>query len=652
MDHTGGQKQPLELWGGIECTVNRVGEVYFDQMERSGHAQRISDLDHIASLGISAIRYPVLWERLAPDGLSQIDWPWSDARLARLRELDIKPIVGLVHHGSGPRHTSLTQPSFAPGLAEFARAVAERYPWVDCYTPVNEPLTTARFSGLYGVWYPHGRDDLTFARAYLNQIRAIILAMREVRHVNPDARLIQTEDLGKTHSTLTLAYQSEFENARRWLTFDLLNGNVNPDHPMWNYLKHIGVTDAELYWFVENTCPPNIIGVNYYVTSERYLDERIHLFPGGSHGGNGWHRYADVEAVRVAAVELAGVRGLLQEVWERYRCPLAITELHLGCTREEQLRWFVDGWEAARSLCAAGVDLRAVTAWSMFGSFDWNCLVTCSNNFYEPGVFDVREGEPRPTALAGLIRDLAVGVDPAHPAIPGTGWWQRRDRWSYPYDHPSLDLSGESSKPGYTTGRCIVVIGDAGMEESAILRLCQARGLPHQMLSRTELTFADLQGTLDHIQPWALVTEFIGCEGSARGGQAWGASLNEGLERIRALGRYCAERQTALLVLSSACESGGAKESLGHDHGLVAQVWPMPVVPDAVEECLLRVMPESLIIRGGARLALLEDHLPAEGTLDTSEHVRPACPLEDVLNAALDLLVDGERGVWNLGPVR
>src|SRR5918997_5033171 len=149
-------RPPLELWGGVECTGARVGDGYLDQIRRSGHQGRLEDLDLIANLGLRAIRYPVLWERVAPHGLESADWSWTDERLGRLRELGIRPIVGLVHHGSGPRHTSLVDPSFAEGLAEFARAVAERYPWVDAYTPVNEPLTTARFSGLYGHWYPHG----------------------------------------------------------------------------------------------------------------------------------------------------------------------------------------------------------------------------------------------------------------------------------------------------------------------------------------------------------------------------------------------------------------------------------------------------------------------------------------------------------------
>src|SRR5436305_6009530 len=74
----------VEAWAGIECTVNRVGEQYSDQLERSGHTQRIQDLDLFAALGVRALRYPVIWERVAPDGLEHADWSWSDRRLERL----------------------------------------------------------------------------------------------------------------------------------------------------------------------------------------------------------------------------------------------------------------------------------------------------------------------------------------------------------------------------------------------------------------------------------------------------------------------------------------------------------------------------------------------------------------------------------------
>src|SRR5215213_6452809 len=188
----------LELWGGVECTVNRVRDAYHDQLKRSGHDCRLEDIDLFAELGIKVIRYPLLWERIAPLDLTTANWSWADERMSRLRELGLKPIVGLVHHGSGPRYTDLLDPEFPEKLATFAAAVAQRYPWIEDYTPVNEPLTTARFSGLYGFWYPHGRSDNIFARAFLNECRAIAESMKAIRKYQPHARLIQTEDLGKT----------------------------------------------------------------------------------------------------------------------------------------------------------------------------------------------------------------------------------------------------------------------------------------------------------------------------------------------------------------------------------------------------------------------------------------------------------------------
>lgn len=49
----------LELWAGVECTVNRVGDEYYDQLEINGHAERAGDLELFAatkSLGLAAPR--------------------------------------------------------------------------------------------------------------------------------------------------------------------------------------------------------------------------------------------------------------------------------------------------------------------------------------------------------------------------------------------------------------------------------------------------------------------------------------------------------------------------------------------------------------------------------------------------------------------
>lgn len=422
----------LQLWGGPECTVNRVGDTYFDQLERTGHAHRPADLDLFADLGVRALRYPVLWERTAPNGIENADWAWPDERLGRLRELSIEPIVGLVHHGSGPRHTSLLDPQFPGKLAEYAGAVARRFPWITRYTPVNEPLTTARFSGLYGHWYPHACDSLTWARILLNQCRAVGLAMQAIREINPNAQLVQTEDLGKTHSTPAMAYQADFENERRWLTFDLLCGRVDRHHPMGQFLCWLGIGESELQVFQENPCPPDIFGINYYVTSERFLDERIHLYPPQTVGTNPHGSYADVEAVRVREDGVCGPAQLLREVWNRYGGPLAVTEAHLGADADEQMRWFGEVWDAGQLLRREGVDVRAVTAWSLLGAYDWNSLVTRADGHYEPGAFDLRDGRPQPTALAAMLRDLGRRGRYAHPHLETPGWWRRSERLLYP----------------------------------------------------------------------------------------------------------------------------------------------------------------------------------------------------------------------------
>lgn len=414
------------MWGGIECSICRVGDDYSDQVNRSGHRTRLEDLDRIAELGIRKLRYPVLWEQVAPQSLNHPNWSWPDERLNRLRELNVDPIVGLVHHGSGPRYTALHLDTFDTGLARFARMVAERYPWVEHYTPINEPLTTARFSGLYGLWYPHHSDDHTFVRILLNEVRATKRAMQAIRQVNPAAKLVQTEDLGKTHSTPALAHQADFENHRRWLTYDLLCGLVTREHPLWEYLRASGASVDELLEFTDDVLPPDILGINHYITSERFLDDQTEHY-----ALDDSRPYVDVEAVRVRPVQLDGLATLAQEAWDRYSIPLAITESHLACTREEQMRWLYQTWQTCTQLREQGLDMRAMTVWSLLGAFDWNSLLTQNQGYYESGVFDVRSGEARPTALFNLVRSLATTGDFAHPVLQDPGWWHRDTRYLY-----------------------------------------------------------------------------------------------------------------------------------------------------------------------------------------------------------------------------
>ncbi len=662
----------IELWGGIECTVNRVGDTYIDQIKMSGHELRRGDAERFANLGLKALRFPVLWERLAPEDLRQIDWSSTDQRLAEAQALGLRVIVGFVHHGSGPKYTHLLDPEFPEKLADFAAAFAARYPWVEAYTPVNEPLTTARFSGLYGVWYPHGRSDETFLRALLVECRAIMATMRAVRKFNPDAQLIQTEDMGRIFSTPFLAYQANFENERRWLSLDMLTGRLKPGHPLWSFcLKH-GLKSDELLALASEPVPPQILGINHYITSNRFLDERLERYPPSSHGGNGRHRYADIEAVRVGAENLASPKAILREVWDRYRIPIAVTEAHMGCTRDEQLRWFMEIWEGAHQLAAEGVDIRAVTAWSLLGAYGWDTLVTKPDGRYEPGVFDLRSTLPRPTALARLLGHLAEGREYDHPVLDGPGWWHRPDRLLYP---SVRILSGQTAASSaryavddrYLTrsakrakARELVITGGKGALATAFAYVCERRGLPYRLLSRQELDVSDeqaVQEVLRELKPWALINA-AGSSGVDKAEADPSGCFLGHVVGPRILAAACARENTKLLSFSSDLVFDGTELAPYRETAVVAPLSVYGRCKAQAEQEVMTINERALIVRSSAFFGPWDERNFLTFTLRRlarGETVRivdsltlSPTYLPDLVDSSLDLLIDGESGIWHL----
>lgn len=650
----------LELWGGHECTVNRVGSVFHDQTRRSGHHDRIEDLNLFAELGVTALRYPVLWERTAPERADQRHWEWSDARLARMQELNIRPIVGLVHHGSGPHYTNLLDDGFAPGLADHARATAERYPHVDDWTPVNEPLTTARFSCLYGHWYPHLADEGYFWLALLNQIDAVRLSMREVRRINPNARLIQTEDLGRTYATSAIGQQAHFENERRWLTWDLLCGQVTRDHPLWERLAAHRL-EERLKAIADDPCPPDVLGVNHYLTSERFLDHRLEHYPAGRHGGNGEVAYADVEAVRVLLPAPGGLEGVLDEAWARYGQTLAITECHNGSTREEQIRWVREAWEASHRLRERGVDIEAVTAWALLGSYDWNSLLTRQLGHYESGAFDLRGPKPRPTALANALRDLGLQSDQPHPAATGPGWWRRDIRFEFAPVFRNVDTP-EPRRTWLATERCrqpVLITGATGTLGQAVARACEWRGLDYVLTDRRMLPLDDASAiarVLDSHRPWAVVNaagwvrvdEAEAEEQACREANAAGA--------IR-LAEACAEREIGFVSFSSDLVFDGLKGRAYVESDLCAPLNAYGRSKAEAEAAMLQ-LDHGLMVRTAAFFSPYDPHNFARHvhrSLAVGREVAAPDDLvvsptyvPDLVEATLDLLIDGEKGVWHL----
>lgn len=646
--------EDLELWGGIECTINRIHQEFNDQLDYAGHYRRPGDVDLLAETGIKKIRYPVLWEKHQPQQAAVIDWSFTEERLNAFRQKGISVIAGLVHHGSGPAFTNLADPQFPELLAAYAKKVAEKFPWLDEYTPVNEPLTTARFSGLYGFWYPHGKSDRSFLRMLVNQVKGVVLSMQAIRQVNPAAKLVQTEDLGKTYSTKSLRYQANFENQRRWLTYDLLCGKLTPRHPLWSYFIENGITAGELCFFQENRCVPDVFGFNYYITSERFLDGRLNRYPAHSHGGNAYQRYADVEAARVEMKNEWGVRVLLKEAWQRYKKPMAVTEVHLHCHREDQLRWFKHVWKACNQLKQEGVALKALTAWAMLGSFGWNKLLTQPGGDYEPGVFDVRNGAPRPTALATFIKQQTATP---HLSVLSNdkGWWERPTRFL----HKPVLLQ---NTVGYVPNGSLplVIIGKSGTLGRAFAKLCEDRCIAYHLLSRQDCDICDpsaIERVIERYKPWAIINTagFVRVDDAEREFDKCFYDNTKGPENL-AIAAF--RHGIQLVTFSSDLVFDGSKAQPYLETDDVSPLNIYGRTKAQAEELVQKANPQALIIRTSAFFGPWDDYnfahhvcrsLVAEESVTTAGDVRISPTyVPDLVNTTLDLLLDGEKGIWHL----
>jgi dTDP-4-dehydrorhamnose reductase len=646
------EQKRLELWGGVECSIARIGDDYRDQAAETGHNDRPGDFDLIAGLGVTHVRYPILWERVAPERPDRLDFGWIDERLAMLRERNIKVVAGLLHHGSGPHYTDLLDPDFPGKLADYAARVADRYPWIENWTPVNEPLTTARFSALYGHWYPHRREYPAFLRALVNQCRGTLEAMAAIRRSMAGAKLVQTEDLGKTFSTAPLRYQAAHENERRWLSFDLLCGRVDGRHSLYRFLRDAGIGETDLEALESGQGKPDILGINHYLTSERFLDHRLHLYPGQPIGGNGRDSYIDAEAVRVKRLDTdTGLGPRLREAWARYGLPIAVTEVHHGCTHDEQLRWFAEVWRTAEALRGEGLDLRAVTLWSLFGNVDWRSLLTERHGHYDSGPFDARSAPPRPTVVAKAAAAFARGEVFDHPVLDAPGWWRRPPRL-YPWNG--------HCKPLDWGGRKLLITGATGTLGQAFARICEARALPFCLTERAELDICDpdsVEAAIARFEPWAVINTagFVRTADADRERSSCFAWNTDGAEN---LARACDRAGIPLVSFSSDLVFDGR---LGRDYREDDPVSPICAYGESKAEAerrVLAVTDRALIVRSAAFFGPWDRYSFAWqvlARLARGETVE-ACPrsvvsptfVPDLCHAALDLLIDGETGIWHL----
>ena len=353
---------------GIEDTFipqSGPGERALDEYELTEHYEQWhGDLRLAADVGAEFVRWGIPWHRVNP-GRGVWDWGWVDAVMARFAELGVRPIVDLLHYGTPLWiEREFAHPDFPSYFEEFAARAAERYADIATdYTPVNEPMLHARFSGEIGYWPPkltgesgYNTIAVALAEGFVRSQRAIadILGDRATFvHVDATARFAGDVDGG--HRELV-----ELQRAQSFLVEDLITGRVAHDHPLATSLARTGISDERLTWFREHAVQPDIMGVNYYPRHSTQLMEE-----GITHAGG----FVDPWPVHDDGV--AGLAELLRTYADRYGAPVMLTETCVTDTPEVRVAWLDESVACVRNLRAEGVDIVGYTWWPLFDMYEW-----------------------------------------------------------------------------------------------------------------------------------------------------------------------------------------------------------------------------------------------------------------------------------------
>jgi beta-glucosidase len=359
---------------GIENSIPMInnGRTRVDQMEVCGHYERWrEDFDLVEELGIHFLRYgpPIHRTFLGP---GKYDWEFADLTFNDLKRRDITPIVDLCHFGLPDWLGNFQNLDFAPQFATYAAAFADRYPWVQLYTPVNEMFICAVFSAKYGWWNEQMRSDRAFVTALKNIVKANVLAMVEILKRRPDAIFIQSESSEYFHADSPAAIgPAEIMNSRRFLSLDLNYGR-RVDSEMYEYLLDNGMTKEEYHFFLHHRLKQNcILGNDYYMTNEH------RVFADGHTEASG---------------EVFGYSEITRQYYNRYRLPVMHTETNLreGPTGQEAVHWLWKEWANVLRLRNIGIPTVGFTWYSLTDQVDWDTALREQNGNVNPlGLYDL-----------------------------------------------------------------------------------------------------------------------------------------------------------------------------------------------------------------------------------------------------------------------
>ncbi len=370
---------------GIECSNPTIGngKIRRDQLAECGHYERwAEDLALTRDLGLRVLRYGLPIHRVFL-GPGKYDWDFADLVMGEMRRLEIVPILDLLHFGLPDWMGTFQNPELPVLFAGYCDAVAERYPWVRYYTPVNEIYVTAKMSAKDGAWNEQLKTDRGFVTAIKHCVAASILGTQAIAARRPDCVIVQSESAEYIHEArASPSFETILANKQRFISLDLLYAHA-PDADILIYLMDNGLTRAEYDWFMAGEPPGyQIMGNDYYGRNEHILKPDGTMCP---------------------AEDVWGWYQITKQYYRRYSKPVMHTETNVF-DADTAPNWLWKQWINVLQMRADGVPVLGFTWYSLIDQIDWDTGLAEQNNTVNAcGLFDL---DRKPRLVADAYRAL------------------------------------------------------------------------------------------------------------------------------------------------------------------------------------------------------------------------------------------------------
>ena len=313
-------------------------------------------------------------------------------------------------------------------------------------------------------------------------------------------------------------------------------------------------------------------------------------------------------------------------------------------------------WTTANELRKKHVNIIAVTAWALLGSFGWNKLLTQPNGDYEPGVFDILSGKLRPLLIAILLKQIANNQTFYHPVLNRKGWWQRDMRILYP--------SSQTKKINdvYTDSKTepLLILGKTGTLGKAFAKICESRNINYKLLGRNDVDICDenkIKEIICKLKPWAVInaTGYVKVDDAETNIENCFAVNSRGPAY---LAKYCNEYKVQLLSFSSDLVFDGQKKQPYTENDIVNPLNIYGSSKVIAEQNILKHFPEALIIRTSAFFGPSDEFNFISSLIKNLKNNNPFTVANDVVisptyvpdlaNTSLDLLLDNEKDIFHV----